>query len=119
MSASIRATTTIEGNTVTLNVAAMTAPPPPPPPPLRVAVSRRGSVVTIKKGSIDIVIDIPSNPTKPVTVNARGRAVCNAPTAKSGPKKKAKKAVKRAKRSLGGATAAMTDPPPPPKEKLA
>jgi hypothetical protein len=118
MSASIRATTKIEGNSVTLEVVAMTAPPPPPPP-IRVAVSRRGSVVTIKKGSIDIVIDIPSNPTKPVTVNARGRAVCNAPTAKSGPKKKAKKAVKRAKRSLGGATAAMTDPPPPPKEKLA
>ena len=118
MSASIRATTKIEGNSVTLEVVAMTAPPPPPPP-IRVAVSRRGSVVTIKKGSIDIVIDIPSNPTKPVTVNARGRAVCNAPTAKSGPQKKAKKAVKRAKRSLGGATAAMTDPPPPPKEKLA
>jgi hypothetical protein len=118
MSASIRATTTLEGNSVTLNVAAMMTAPPPPPPPMKVAVSRRGTIVTIKKGSIDITIEIPADATKPVTVNARGRVVCNAPAAKPAKRRTSAKPAggikkKGGKKASGGDTAAMTDPPPP------
>jgi len=119
MPASIRASTTVEGNTVTLNVAAMTgAPPPPPPPPFRVVVTRRGTVVTIKKGSINITIDIPANSTKPVVVDARGRAVCKGPATSAAKRGTASKGKKRVKKSASAKrtapqTAAMTPPPPP------
>ncbi|MEO5764680.1 MAG: hypothetical protein ABIR52_05165 [Casimicrobiaceae bacterium] len=125
MATSVRATTLVEGNVVTLNVAAMTiGPPPPPPPPFRIALSRRGTVVTIKKGSIDITIDIPADGTRPVVVDARGRAVCRSGSA-TGAKAKpaAKKPAARPKRAAQPkraarrgppqATAAMTMPPPP------
>ena len=116
MPASIRATTTIEGNSVTLNVAAMTIGPPPPPPPFRVLLGRRGATVVIKKGTIDITIDIPSDATKPVTVNARGRVVCNGPMGAAPKARAAKKRSggKKASKSTGGATTrGMTIGPPP------
>jgi hypothetical protein len=118
MPASVRATTLIEGSSVTLNVVAMTVgPPPPPPPPFRVVLGRRGTTVTIKKGSIDITIDIPTDATKPVMVNARGRVVCNAPAAKAAKVKTAAKGAgtrKKGGKKLARATKpAMTVPPPP------
>jgi len=113
MPASIRATTTVEGNVVTLNVAAMTAsPPPPPPPPFRVELTRRGTTVTIRKGKIDVTIEIPADAAKPVVVDARGNAVCRGPAAPA-TAKKAPAARKRATKRGTRATAAMTPPPPP------
>ena len=118
MSKSIRTTTTVDGNTVTLNVDGAMSPPP-----VRVAVSRRGAVVTIKKGAVDITIDIPADATKKVTIKGRGRVVCSAqgrpmtdsPPPPGGGKKmkKAKKSKKTIKRK------AMTDPPPPPPKSKA
>src|SRR5947207_1253216 len=119
MPASIRATTTIEGNTVTLNLAGMTVgPPPPPPPPFKIALTRRGAVLTIKKGKVDITIELPADAGKPVVVDARGNAVCRGPgvaSSKAGVAKKPKApaARKRTTKRAPLRAAEMTPPPPP------
>lgn len=124
MAASIRAVTNVDGNTVTLTVTAMTTSPPP----FRVVMGRRGATVIIKKGGVDIAIDLPADAKKPATVTARGRVVCDGPGAKKKgmtppppPDQKARKKTPKTKKKTTSAGDKQRDmtPPPPPDQKSA